>query len=701
MDLWSDTLSQLSSAHSETQQQLSLWRSTATIPMLAVIKGFHFIHATEQTLAFFESQAENFINATPYDYSPRIQSSGRNSVEFAQQVMQEAAMGEIKSFNWLHMSQQGTELPTKVTLYPAKLNAQTVLIAEFTPMNRRSQKRKVSKNGFESLPKQLLSIALEDSAEAVYITNINHTIIAVNKAMCRICGYSADQLLGRRRDFIDSCPSDDLAEREYLNLLEERGSWQGELEMQRSDKSRFPAWKSCRKIHTDKTSYFITLFSDISSKKKLEDRLTEQALFDTLTGLPNRHHLKQILDQALAESKQYPEQIGALMFMDLNGFKNINDCFGHATGDKVLQLVSARLEACCLENADIARLGGDEFTVVLQGCSDKQQVEDASRQIMQMFDAPFEIDGQKFYLGTSVGIALFPEHSDQASQLLSFADTAMYCAKKNPNHLLFYSANMHEDAEKKLKLLSELRHAHSLNQFQLAYQVIVNLECNSVIGAEALLRWQKTNGDIVPAVDFVPLLEEAGLLISLGQWVLNQACGQIAQWRASHDTDLKACVNISPTQLAHPDFIEHVTTALATSQLPADGLVLEITESALLRQPELIKATLLKLKQLGIEIAIDDFGAGLSSLSKLGSLPIDSLKIDAGFAQRLSEPQGKELCQAMIQLAQALDISFVVEGVETRQQKELLARMGKGFAQGYFFGHPSAAEQFTNDNFDD
>ncbi|QLE87356.1 EAL domain-containing protein [Shewanella sp. Scap07] len=701
MDLWSDTLSQLRSSHADTERHIIAWQSASSLPMLAVIKDFHFIHATAQTLAYFESQAENFINATPYDFSPRIQSSGRNSIEFAQHVMQEAARGSIKSFDWLHMSQQGAELPTKVTLYPASLNEQAVLIAELTPVNRRSRTRKSSRNGFESLPKQLLSIALEDSAEAVYITDSQHKIIAVNKAMCRICGYSADQLLGRSQDFIDSSRTNDVVDKSYLGTLEERGNWQGEVEMQRSDATHFPAWKSCRKIHTEQTAYFITLFSDISSKKKLEDRLTEQALFDTLTGLPNRHQLKEILNQALVDSKQQPHLVGALMFMDLNGFKNINDCFGHATGDKVLQLVSARLEACCIEKADIARLGGDEFTLVLQGCVDRNEVEEVSRQVMQVFDAPFEIDGQKFYLGTSVGIAMFPEHSDQASQLLSFADTAMYCAKKSPNHLLFYSASMHEDAEKKLNMLSELRHAHSLNQFQLAYQVIVNLECNSVIGAEALLRWQKPDGQIVPAVEFVPLLEEAGLLITLGQWVLNQACSQIAKWRASHDTDLKACVNISPTQLAHPDFLEHVTTALERSNLPADGLVLEITESALLRQPELIKATLIKLKGLGINIAIDDFGAGLSSLSKLGSLPIDSLKIDAGFAQRLSEPQGKELCQAMIQLAQALDISFVVEGVETRQQKELLARMGKGFAQGYFFGHPSAAEQFTSDNFDD
>lgn len=218
MDLWSDTLSQLRSSHADTERHIIAWQSASSLPMLAVIKDFHFIHATAQTLAYFESQAENFINATPYDFSPRIQSSGRNSIEFAQHVMQEAARGSIKSFDWLHMSQQGAELPTKVTLYPASLNEQAVLIAELTPVNRRSRTRKSSRNGFECLPKQLLSIALEDSAEAVYITDSQHKIIAVNKAMCRICGYSADQLLGRNQDFIDSSRTNDVVDKVTLVL---------------------------------------------------------------------------------------------------------------------------------------------------------------------------------------------------------------------------------------------------------------------------------------------------------------------------------------------------------------------------------------------------------------------------------------------------------------------------------------------------
>ncbi|ABV34870.1 diguanylate cyclase/phosphodiesterase with PAS/PAC and GAF sensor(s) [Shewanella sediminis HAW-EB3] len=699
MDRWSYLLSKLSSDRPSLSQRLQAWQLEPNALPLAIIQGYHFIGANPLTLSYFQTQTDNFVNATPYDFSPRIQSSGRNSIEYAQQMMRHALEGDVIEFNWLHLSQQGRELPTRVSLFPFEFEGSPVILAMFEPSNRRSRSRESANNGFDMLPKELLSITLEDSAEAAYITDAEHRIIAVNKAMCRISGYSADQLLHKNAEVIDLKRHTAAEEMEHNNALEERGNWQGEVWKQRSDGTEFPAWKSCRKILAEERVYYVTIFSDISTKKKLEAKLTEQAMFDTLTGLPNRHHLKLLLNQALQEIKETPGKMGALMFLDLNGFKNINDCFGHATGDKVLQLVSARLEASCIEKADIARLGGDEFTLVLRDCNGHQEVEDISQQIMSLFEAPFEIDDQKLYLGTSIGIALFPEHSSEANKLLSLADTAMYSAKQSPEHVLFYNNSMHEEAEQKLTILSELRHAHNLKQFSLAYQVIVNLECNSVIGAEALLRWQKPDGEILNATDFVPLLEEAGLLITIGQWVLKQACLQVATWRTQHAPDLKACVNVSPMQLEHPDFVQQVTEALTYSQLPANALVLEITELALLRQPQRVKKTLTLLKSKGISIAIDDFGAGLSSLSKLGSLPIDSLKIDAGFAHRLSEPQGKELCQAMIKLAQALDISFVVEGIETKQQKEILKNMGKGFGQGYFFGHPKEAARFTPENF--
>ncbi len=541
-----------------------------------------------------------------------------------------------------------------------------------------------------------MATTLEESAEAVYITDTENRILAVNKAMCRICGYSAEQLINRTPDFLEVQDPSTEQEPQYRAAQRQRGFWHGETLKQRSDGTIFPAWQSCRRITAaDGTLYQVNIFSDQSTQKRLEQQLTTRAMYDTLTGLPNRFHMKQLLDKALAKLKDDPQTLGALLFLDLNGFKNINDCFGHAMGDRVLQLIAARLEVGCIDRADVARMGGDEFTIILQDCQSEDEVKQFTEQILSLFDNPLEIEEQKFFLGTSIGIALYPTHSVQAGQLISLADTAMYCAKKTLPHYQFYNRAMSDAAENKLNLINKLRMAYSLKQFTLAYQPIVDLHDNQTIGAEALLRWQKSPDEYYKAAEFIPMLEETGLIINVGQWALEQACRHAACWRAEHRTDFIVSVNVSPLQLEHADFVDKVINALDAAQLPADALFLEITESALLRQPECAYQTLAKLRELGIRIAIDDFGTGLSSLSRLGTLPIDSVKIDSEFAQQLHEVQGQKLCRAIVQLAQALDIHFVIEGIETPRQKEQIIAMGKGFAQGYLFGHPSSMDEFT------
>ncbi|WP_375087922.1 EAL domain-containing protein [Shewanella youngdeokensis] len=693
MQKWSELYSNLESSTPFLAEQLvQLDNSEVPVP-LALIKGYQFIGANTAALEYFESIEQNFVHSTPYDFSPRLQSSGRSSVDYGQQKLREALKGNIVSFNWLHLSQQGTELPTKITLYPFKLNDEDVVLIQFVPMDRRVKRRSQASNGFEMLPKQLMSITLEDSAEAVYITDKDHRILAVNKAMCRICGYSADNILTKTPHELnlDNLNHNSLPRRSLNN----NGNWQGEVWKYRSDGSKFPAWQSCRRIYADNQVYFVNLFSDISEKKKLEERLMQQAMFDKLTGLPNRFHLTKILNKAIDEIKHHPSMIGALMFLDLNGFKNINDSFGHSTGDKVLQLVAARLETCCLEDAEIARLGGDEFTLVLPKCVNIQEIEAFSEGVLSLFDVPFEIDGQKFYLGTSIGISMFPHQSHEANQLLSMADTAMYSAKKSPNHIRFYNTAIKEAAEKKLLILNDLRHAQSLGQFRLVYQQIIDLENNKMVAAEALLRWQRSNGTILEANEFIPLLEENGSMVGVGMWALEQACAQMRLWHKQYNEDLKITVNMSTSQLEHPDFLIMLNKVLDKTQFPSDKLVIEMEESALFRKPALMSALLNELKKLNIDIAIDDFGAGVSSLGRLGTLPIDNLKIDSSFVHRLNEPQGEELCRALIQLAHTLNIRFIAEGIETQAQKILLSKMGKGFGQGYYFGWPATADVFA------
>ncbi|MGS0676569.1 putative bifunctional diguanylate cyclase/phosphodiesterase [Shewanella sp. 125m-1] len=693
MSMWSKLYSRVSFTVPGLSDQLKLWQNESEPTALAIIQGSRFLAANAATLNYFESQEHNFLHATPFDFSPRIQSSGRSSVEYGQQMLKRAAKGEVVSMSWLHMSQQGKDLPTVVTIYPAELDEKQVMIISFKPMNRRKRTRETISNGFETLPKELMSITLEDSAEAVYITDESKRILAVNKAMCRICGFSAEHLLTKT-------PADlhlevQLDTHTSSTQLNDRGSWQGEVWKCRSDGSTFPAWQSCRRIYADGQVFYVNLFSDISDKKALEAKLTQQAMYDKLTGLPNRFHLIKLLNKAISHIKHKPDMIGALMFLDLNGFKNVNDSFGHSTGDKVLQLVAARLEACCIENAEIARLGGDEFTLILPECASRQEIEAFSELVLSLFEAPFEVDSQKFYLGTSIGISLFPQQSDEANQLLSMADTAMYSAKNSPNHIRFYNATIREAAEKKLHILNDLRHAQGLRQFSLVYQGIVELESSELVSVETLLRWQRSNGEILEAHDFVPLLEETGSMVNVGQWVLEQACLQMVKWRKELNPILKISVNISASQLEHPDFISMLERVLARTQLPANALIIEITESALIRRPTLITKVLTQLKAMSISIAIDDFGAGLSSLSHLSTLPIDTLKIDSEFVQNLHCEQGVNLCKAVIQLAQTLKISFIVEGIETRQQRDLLLTIGNGMGQGYYFGKPTTCERFS------
>ncbi|MCL1138112.1 GGDEF domain-containing phosphodiesterase [Shewanella pneumatophori] len=687
--MWSKLYSRVTATEPTLVEQLKLWQQPSDATALAIIQGQHFVAANLPALNYFESQEQNFLHATPFDFSPRIQSSGKSSVEYGQQMLKQATKGETVSFTWLHMSQQGKELPTILSFYPAQLDDKPVIIAAFQPMDRRKRSRVTFSNGFESLPKELMSITLEDSAEAVYITDENSLILAVNKAMCRICGFSAEHLLGKTPTELKLELDDSRSPSTY------KRSWQGEVWKARSDGSTFPAWQSCRRIFADEQVFYVNLFSDISEKKALEAKLTQQAMYDKLTGLPNRFHLIKILNTAIANIKHSPDLMGALMFLDLNGFKNINDSFGHSTGDKVLQLVAARLETCCIENAEIARLGGDEFTLVLPRCQNKEEIEAFSELVLSLFEAPFEIDGQKFYLGTSIGISLFPQQSADPNKLLSMADTAMYSAKNSPSHIRFYNTTIREAAEKKLHILNDLRHAQSLRQFSLVYQSVVDLESNATIGVEALLRWQRANGEMLEARDFLPLLEETGSMISVGQWAFEQACLQMVEWHQTYNPELKISVNISGSQLEHPDFISMVESTLTKTQLPASALVIEITESALIRRPALISKVLGQLKTMGISIAIDDFGAGLSSLSRIASLPIDVLKIDSGFVQQVDSLQGQNLCRAIIQLTQTLGIDFIVEGIENQHQRDTLLSMGKGMGQGFYFGKPVKAQRFS------
>ncbi|QDF65773.1 EAL domain-containing protein [Shewanella sp. SNU WT4] len=618
--------------------------------------------------------------------SARLQSNGQQSIE----CLSLWSPKRDHHFQWLFVDGNNNEKLMACQLRATSYHHQDCHLLAIRLLERRLQERsqQSADTTFSDIPREILDASLGHSAEAVYITDAAGTIIAANNAMFRISGYSQQQLIGIAQQTLFL---------EGQNQLMQMGmAWQGEVMKTKADGSRFPAWLSQRWLKSNAgDSYCVNIFSDITDKKALQHHLTYQATHDSLTGLANRRQLKLSLQDALAKIDRAKSGMGALMFLDLNGFKNINDCFGHAMGDMVLQLVAARLEAGCPVDNLCCRLGGDEFTLLINQCDSREQVAKLARQVLSLFDTPFELEGQKFYLGTSIGITLFPEHGEQATQLISRADTAMYSAKKSLDHIVFYSQELQLMAEQKVTFLNALRHALSLNQFMLYYQAIIANDTGELMAAEALLRWQIDKDHVIEAIDFIQQLEESGLIISVGNWVLSQACQQAAQWRKQYQRGVRISVNVSPLQLEHPDFIEHVDNALARAKLPPNLLSIEITESALIRRPEAVKATLMALKRKGVGIAIDDFGSGLSSLSRLSSLPIDSIKIDADFTQQIDTETGMKFYQAMVFLTKALDLNFVAEGIETESQWQQFKTMGHGFGQGFLFNHPCPATEFT------
>lgn len=694
MSQWSQQLHSLCAESLAIEQQLAKIRATPDSQPLALLDGETFIGANDSCLNFLGLSWHQINNRSLSSLSPRLQNSGVSSSDAARSAVYRALEGDRVHLEWL-LNDGDSEKQTRLTFWPCILKHYPVILVVFTPVERRRRQRDPIEHGFKHLPADILSSLLENSEEAIYVTGPDNRILAANMAMSLTCGFSSEQLIGQLPEFLDGkqqLPEDIQACKQALAT---RGTWQGELQKKRADGSHYPVQLSARKLTSrDGNTYLVTSFTDISAQKQQQQRLTEQAMSDSLTGLPNRYQLTKLLNKALERHRQAPDKFGALMFMDLNGFKNINDSFGHGVGDRVLQLVAARLEAHCIGEAEIARLGGDEFTLLLEDCRDMAQVDKVAREVLGLFDVPFELEGQKFFLGTSIGIALFPEHSDQANQLISLADTAMYSAKKHRSHIQFYSDEMQQEAERKIRFINNLRHAMGLKQFSLAYQGIVELGTGQLVAAEALLRWQRDEHTLLDARDFLPQLEETGMIIKVGQWVLEHACKQAAKWQQKTGRELKISINISPLQLEHPDFIPMVNSALSKANLAPEALILEITESTLLRQPQQVKGVLQKLRKLGVHIAIDDFGTGLSSLSRLGSLPVDSLKIDAEFAQQLSEPQGQKLFAAVVQLATALGMNFVAEGVESQQQQTMLQAMGHGYGQGFLYGEPVSAADF-------
>jgi diguanylate cyclase (GGDEF)-like protein/PAS domain S-box-containing protein len=555
---------------------------------------------------------------------------------------------------------------------------------------------------------RMAATVFEHSTSAILITDPAGYIVQANDAFSRVSGYAVSQVLDQLPTMLTVDDQQEAHLRYILKQLHQRGSWEGEVWLKRRSGEHYPAWVGITAVFDDEgdLASYVCFFSDISERKASEQRIHRLAYYDALTHLPNRTLFQDRLHTALQQAERQQAWV-VLMFLDLDRFKPINDSLGHAAGDRMLKEMATRLLGCVADDDTVARMGGDEFTLLLQPGATRQialnRAIHVAEQILGSLVKPFVLEGREFFVTASIGIALSPQDGNELSQLMKNADTAMYHAKeRGKNNFQFYQADMNASALERLELESDLRHALEQQEFTLYYQPQFSGDGKRLTGAEALLRWRHPRRGLVPPGDFIPVLEELGLVVEVGDWVLTEACRQLKAWHQAKVRVPKVSVNISARQFSDGQLGTRIATILNETGLPPACLELELTESILMREVNEAMLILDGLKCLGLSIAVDDFGTGYSSLNYLKQFPIDVLKIDRTFVDGLpSGEQDAQIARAIIAMAHSLNLAVIAEGVETHEQLEFLREHGCDEVQGYLFGRPMPPArfeaQFSND----
>ncbi len=484
--------------------------------------------------------------------------------------------------------------------------------------------------------------------------------------------------------------------------LEAQQTWRGEIINKRKDGTYYTAVETITPLvnNLNIITHFVAVQEDITDLKAAEEHTRFLATHDYLTQLPNRYFFRERLQHAI-ETCQRSEQALAVLFIDLDGFKVINDSLGHSVGDQILQDVAKRLLAIVRQSDTVARIGGDEFMVLMEGFTQVEDVACLGEKILRVFDDTFEINGNRLKLTTSIGVAIFPDDSKDADELIRFADAAMYHAKdQGRNNCQFFSAEIDRQIETRRMLEHDLKAAIDKNQLELYYQPQINALTNTVIGFEALIRWNHPEKGMIPPSDFIPFAEESGLIIEMGTWVMQHVCQQAHAWYLAGYTGLNVSMNISVKQLLHSEFLPTLKAVLEHTQVDPDCITLELTESIMLNQPETALDILTRIKSLGLHISIDDFGTGYSSLQYLRLLPLDELKIDQSFVRDMVHQDGKAIIETICALGLSMELSLIAEGVEDDNVVSQLLALGCHHFQGYLFSKPlpvAEAEAFLHD----
>lgn len=544
---------------------------------------------------------------------------------------------------------------------------------------------------------RLAAKVFESSGEAIMITDPGGVMISVNKAFTAVTGYAAADVVGHNANLLASGRHGREFFGEMWRTLRATGYWQGEIWNRRQNGDIYPEWlgiSTVRDEHGVVVNY-VGIFSDISERKAVEAKIEYLAHHDTLTGLPNRLLLKDRMEQAMVHGERSGHKV-ALLFVDLDRFKAVNDSYGHQVGDILLREAALRLQSCVRESDTISRHGGDEFLVVLTDLQDSQVPAQVAAKIMASLARPFHIEGHVASISASIGIAVYPDDGAQFDDLLKMADTAMYHAKDaGRNAFRFHTQPMNVAAQERLDLHARLREALGRREFELHYQPVVELAGGRVVGGEALLRWRIPGEGVLEAAQFIAAAEHSGLIVPLGEWVLREACRELAHWQGGGASGVSISVNVSPIQFRRGDIGDSLRRALAETGADPAGLVLEFTEDVLCEDADSMRVSLGQLKAAGSRLAIDDYGSGNSSLATIKRCGIDALKIDRRFVCGLpQDAESAAIVRAAIRMAEDLGLRTMAEGVESPAMADALRAMGCSLAQGYYLGRPIPANEF-------
>ncbi|WFE69618.1 EAL domain-containing protein [Thiomicrospira sp. R3] len=549
---------------------------------------------------------------------------------------------------------------------------------------------------------QLAAVAFE-TQEAILITDQNENIISVNKAFTDITGYSPNEVLGKTPRILSSNRHNKHFFQTLWDEIKITGGWSGEVWNKRKNGEIFPEYQTITAIKNEKNqvTHYLSTFSDITQRKLNEEQIHQLAFYDPLTDLANRRLLEDHIKQALASSARNLHYC-ALLFIDLDHFKNLNDSLGHKIGDELLKQVALRLLECVREGDTVARPGGDEFIILLENLSrDKtiaaRECQKIGEKLLLAFNQPFSLSDGNFSMTASIGINLFIDHYETVDELMKRSDLAMYKAKEEGrNTLRFFDCSMQIAASKRIEIEANLRRAIEENQFELCYQPKFNQQ-QCLQGYEALIRWHHPTKGLISPADFIPVSEETGLIIPIGYWVIEQACQRLVDWQQHTDKQhLTLAVNISAYQFRHNAFVDQVLELLKRYPIDPHKLEFEITESMLMNDIQVSIQKMNKLNRLGISFSLDDFGTGYSSLSYLKNLPLSCLKVDQSFVRdMLIDLNDAAIVETVIALAKILKLQVVAEGVETQEQADKLLQLGCDLFQGYFYGKPEPLKPLT------